>query len=100
MGSSSRITVGANKTLPLKQPQVGHLIRELRLLAGLTQEQFALKLGVAYATINRWENARVQPSSLALQQIRAVIEELGDSPSPQLREGSRDLLLSYLDLQD
>ncbi|AFY84602.1 helix-turn-helix domain-containing protein [Oscillatoria acuminata] len=100
MGSSSRITAGVKKTLSLKQPQVGYLIRELRQLAGLTQEQFALRLGVAYATINRWENARVQPSSLALQQIRAVIDELGESPSPQLREGSRNLLLSYLEIQD
>lgn len=100
MGTSSRITAGAKKTLPLKPPQIGHLIRELRQLAGLTQEQLALRLGVAYGTINPWENARVQPSSLALQQIRAVIEELGNSSSPKLREGSRDLLLSYLGIPD
>ncbi len=100
MGSPSRITAEDQKTLPLKQPQIGNLIRELRQLAGLTQEQFALRLGVAYATINRWENARVQPSSLALQQIRAVIDELGDSPSQQLREDSQNILYSYLETKD
>jgi putative transcriptional regulator len=100
MGSFSKITVATQKALPLKQPQVGNLIRELRQLAGLTQEEFALRLGVAYATINRWENARVQPSSLALQQIRGVIDELTESSSPAVRDSSRDLLSSYLETQD
>jgi len=40
----------------VKQPEIGGLIREFRLLTGLTQEQFAAYLGVTYATVNRWEN--------------------------------------------
>jgi DNA-binding transcriptional regulator YiaG len=43
--------------LKLKQPEVGGLIKELRLHTGLTQEQFATDLGVTYSTINRWENS-------------------------------------------
>ena len=62
----------------LKQPEVGHFIHELRLLTGLTQEQFAAKLGVTYNTVNRWERGRMQPSPLALKQLGQVVMELGD----------------------
>jgi putative transcriptional regulator len=51
----------------LKQPEVSKLIRELRQLTALTQEEFATLLGVAYGTINRWENGHMQPSPLALK---------------------------------
>ncbi|MEH2376970.1 NERD domain-containing protein, partial [Nostoc sp.] len=40
------------KLLAINQPEVGQIIRDLRLLAGLTQEQFAATLGVTYTTIN------------------------------------------------
>jgi putative transcriptional regulator len=47
-----------NKTLINKQAEVGQLIREVRLLTGLTQEQFAAAVGVTYPTVNHWENTR------------------------------------------
>ena len=54
------VTSGMNQMLkrPLvvKKTEIGGLIREFRLLTGLTQEQFAAYLGVTYATVNRWEN--------------------------------------------
>ncbi|MGH2414111.1 MAG: helix-turn-helix transcriptional regulator [Microcystaceae cyanobacterium] len=83
------------QTLLLKQPEVGNLIRELRQLAGLTQEQLASVLGVAYGTINRWENGHIQPSPLALRQIRSVLEELNQSSAKVLQEGSTELLRKY-----
>jgi putative transcriptional regulator len=46
------------RPLVVKKTEIGGLIREFRLLTGLTQEQFAAYLGVTYATINRWENGR------------------------------------------
>lgn len=55
------------KPLVLNQPEVGKLIRELRFSLRLTQEKFAARLGVTYPTINRWENGRNQPSSLAME---------------------------------
>ena len=45
------------------------MIRELRAALGLTQEQFAAKIGVTYSTINRWENNKGKPSPLALLRI-------------------------------
>jgi putative transcriptional regulator len=61
----------------MKQPQVGRLIRELRLQMGLTQEQFAAFLGVVYPTVNRWENGHAQPSPMAIKLIKAKLEEMG-----------------------
>ncbi|MBD2414211.1 transcriptional regulator [Nostoc calcicola FACHB-389] len=60
------------KPLAIKQPEVGQLIRKVRLLAGLTQEQFAATLGVIYSTINRWENGPSKPSPLAMEKIEAL----------------------------
>ena len=43
------------RPLMVKKTEIGGLIREFRLLTGLTQEQFGAYLGVTYGTINRWE---------------------------------------------
>jgi len=37
---------------------LGLRIREARKKAGLSQEGLARKLGVAFATVNRWENGK------------------------------------------
>jgi putative transcriptional regulator len=79
----------------LKQPEVSHLIRELRQLTALTQEQLAATLGVAYCTVNRWENGHIQPSALALKQIRTLLKELKDSPEVTLQQWSQKLLDKY-----
>ncbi|MHC5754535.1 MAG: helix-turn-helix domain-containing protein [Nostoc sp.] len=76
------------KLLVINQPEVGKLIRELRLLTGLTQEQFAAALGVTYPTINRWENGRSKPSRLATEKIEAHLLQIGDQ--------GKDLLDRYL----
>lgn len=61
----------------------------------LTQMQLAEELGVTYETINRWENGHIQPSPLALKQIHFVIDQLNQSSSDPLREGSQLLLNKY-----
>lgn len=76
------------KLLAIKQPEVGQIICDLRLLAGLTQEQFAPTLGVTYTTINRWENGRSKPSPLAMDKIEGMLEEMGAQ--------GQDLLAKYL----
>lgn len=60
------------------QPEIGKLIRELRLEMGLTQEKFAARLGVTFPTINRWENGRATPSPLAMAKISSVLGERKD----------------------
>jgi len=61
----------------MNQPEIGKLIRELRLETGLTQEKFAAALGIAYPTISRWENNRTQPSPMALKLIEKMLLRLG-----------------------
>ena len=63
------------------------LILELRQRLGLTQEQFAARLGVTFPTVNRWENRRAKPSRLALQSVRGLLEQMGES--------GEDLLIKY-----
>ncbi len=58
--------------------QFANLVRELRFRLGLTQEQFAAELGVTFASINRWENCKVQPSPMALKLLRKRLEQMGD----------------------
>jgi putative transcriptional regulator len=60
------------KPTTIKQPEIGKLIRKLRLACGLTQEQLAASLGVVYPTVNRWENGHAQPSPLAMQKIEQL----------------------------
>ncbi len=66
------------KPFVINQPEIGKLIRELRLETRLTQERFAAELGVVYPTVNRWENGHAQPSPLAIKQIERMLQELGE----------------------
>ncbi|MBD2492667.1 helix-turn-helix transcriptional regulator [Aulosira sp. FACHB-615] len=75
-------------SLAINQPEVGQFIRELRLLAGLTQEQLADKLRVKYSTINRWENGHYKPSPLAMEKIEGMLKDMGTQ--------GQNLLTKYL----
>ncbi len=70
--------MSVKKPLAVNQPQIGKLIRELRSLMGLTQERFAVELGVTCSSINRWENGRSKPSPLAVQKIEEMLRQMGD----------------------
>jgi putative transcriptional regulator len=58
---------------------IADLVLELRQLMNLTQEQFAARLGVTFPTVNRWENRHARPSRLALQSIRMLLGQMGES---------------------
>lgn len=49
-------------------------IRRLRERLGLTQVELASRLGVAFATVNRWENGQTAPSPLSWQQVQRLDE--------------------------
>jgi DNA-binding transcriptional regulator YiaG len=51
-------------------------IKKLRKQLGLTQEEFAHKIGVTFATVNRWENVKSKPSRLALRILEALNEKV------------------------
>ena len=40
-------------------------VKSIREQLGISQDDLAKELGVSFATVNRWENNRTQPSQLA-----------------------------------
>jgi len=61
-----------------------HLLRAIRARLGLTQEQLAERLGVSFATVNRWEGGMNTPQRAAQTAIVALAEEAGlDAGDPQ-----------------
>jgi DNA-binding transcriptional regulator YiaG len=62
--------VGQDSMTKHTESNVAEMVKDLRAKLGLTQEQFAAKVGVTWSTVNRWENGRGKPSPLAMQQIR------------------------------
>jgi DNA-binding transcriptional regulator YiaG len=55
-----------------------HDIKKLRGELGLTQQEFAVALGVGLRTVQRWESSICKPSPLALQKLKELIAK----PSP------------------
>ena len=53
----------------LNQKDLPALFKEVRRQLSLSQEGLARELGVSFATVNRWENAQVKPSKLAMAQF-------------------------------
>jgi transcriptional regulator with XRE-family HTH domain len=51
------------------------LIKKLRQFAGLSQQEFGEKLGVTFATINRWENGKATPNKLAQTKLYDFCKE-------------------------
>ena len=53
------------------------LLRAIRASLDLTQEQLADRLGVSFATVNRWEGGDNKPQRAALEAIMALARETG-----------------------
>ena len=47
-------------------------IRRLRKKLGLTQEEFAHRLGVSWVTVSRWEHGHSSPRGLSEKALDAV----------------------------
>ena len=54
-------------------------VRSLRGCIELTQTQLAKRIGVSFATVNRWENGQSKPTRLAWQQILDLEAEIATS---------------------
>ncbi len=55
--------------------EIPNILKQLRLKYNLTQEELAAKIGVAFSTLNRWENGRSIPRSKAIQAITSLMDE-------------------------
>lgn len=54
----------------IRQPEnIPKTVKEVRRQLGLSQEDLAHALGVSFATVNRWENGKTEPSKLAQRQF-------------------------------
>ncbi len=70
-------------------------LRLLRTRLGWSQEQLARRLGVSFATVNRWESGRSRPSaraSLALAELEAAITSREPPRGPEPAEAEPDRL--------
>jgi len=54
-------------------------IKALRLKMGLTQEDFAHRLGVTLPTVSRWEHGKSKPSRLAKKALEEVMKEVSNA---------------------
>jgi len=62
--------------LPSNYPQ---RIKNVREISELTQMQLAQRIGVSFATVNRWENRQTRPNRLAWRRILELEETLNTS---------------------
>lgn len=61
-----------------KRLEILNLIPELRQQLNLSQKQFAVRLGVSFKTVNRWENGHTVPSRIALKLIEEMLRKMGE----------------------
>jgi DNA-binding transcriptional regulator YiaG len=54
-------------------------IKKIRQKSFMTQEEFASEFGVAFSTINRWENGKTVPNMKAMKQMKDYCEKNGFS---------------------
>lgn len=48
------------------------IVKEIRSRLRLSQSELAEKLGVSFATVNRWEKERCEPSQIAVNAIKRL----------------------------
>lgn len=75
--------------MDMTRDDFGARVRELREYLHLTQEAMAERLGVSFATVNRWENGWTEPSKLALRQLDLLCKENQFEPIPQINRSPK-----------
>lgn len=75
----------------MTQNDSAQLLRAIRAKLNLTQEQLAERLGVSFATVNRWEGGANTPQKAAREAIAALAKEAGvfDGERPDIVEAAR-----------
>lgn len=73
------------------------LIKQIRLYIDMNQTEFAEKLKVTFATVNRWENGRAVPNKLAQSMLYDLCKEKNvpvyDMVIDKINKVSRDIVL-------
>ncbi|WP_458365759.1 N-6 DNA methylase [Burkholderia pseudomallei] len=55
--------------------EIPELLRSIRAQLSLTQDELATRLGVSFATVNRWEGGLSQPQRAPMAAIRSLAQE-------------------------
>lgn len=81
-----------------------NILKQIRIHLKMSQTEFAEKLNVTFATVNRWENGRAVPNKLAQSQIyelcreksvpvyEMMLKRISDTANAQKLESGRVLL--------
>ncbi|WP_299983161.1 DNA-binding transcriptional regulator [Desulfobacula sp.] len=51
--------------MTIEPEKFSKIVKEVRRQLGFSQEDLARALGVSFATVNRWENGKTNPSKMA-----------------------------------
>ncbi|MBA4159980.1 MAG: helix-turn-helix domain-containing protein, partial [Gemmatimonadetes bacterium] len=70
----------------------------LREQLGLTQAELADQVGVAFATVNRWENARTRPSRKHWEELLRLEEQGVNGAAAETEAAAPDLLIEQSSL--
>lgn len=74
------------------------LIKKIRLYINMNQTEFAERLNVTFATVNRWENGRALPNKLAQDKIYDLCKEYAVPVYDMVRE-KIDVAAGSIDLE-
>lgn len=55
--------------------KTSYIIKNIRDILGMSQTELAEQLGVSFATVNRWENGRCEPSKIAIQAMKQLCSQ-------------------------
>jgi ribosome-binding protein aMBF1 (putative translation factor) len=58
-------------------------IKKYRELAGMSEAELALKLGVEKITVQRWERGERKPAAIYLKEIRLILNRKLSEPIPK-----------------
>lgn len=77
VGSDFKFKRNVNLLTPLfnKEKDITMPIKELRILLGDTQEQFALRYNIPKRTIENWESGKRTPPTYMIQLLTRVVKE-------------------------
>ena len=84
----------------MENREIPDILKQVRAKLELSQEELANRLGVAFSTLNRWENGKSAPRGKAKQAIADLMADVGFDSSRtvsnkrQRRRGSREDLLT------
>ncbi|MEK6677706.1 MAG: helix-turn-helix domain-containing protein, partial [Planctomycetota bacterium] len=69
-------------------------VKQYRSRLGLTQVELAVRLGVSFATVNRWENGQTKPSAICWRQLQRM-EEGNTGPVPEPSQLAENPIIDF-----